>query len=51
MPAEAPWQRKLEFDTDKMDDDNKILTARCRWRRKAHVLAECKVRDDCVGNL
>ena len=44
--AEALWQCKLGFSTDKMVGDNKVLTARCRFS----VPAECQNTDHCVGN-
>ena len=31
MTVEEQWQCKLEFNTDKMDGVNKVLTASCRW--------------------
>ena len=48
--AEALWQCKLGFSTDKMVGDNKVLTARCRWNGTASVPAECQNSVNCVGN-
>ena len=31
VTAEAPWQCKLEYSTDKMVGNNEVLTVRCRW--------------------
>ena len=42
VTAETPWQCKLEFSTDKIVANNKILTARCRWNRTVSVSAECQ---------
>ena len=51
VPSETPWQCKPEFSTDKMGDNNEILTARCRWSRTVSVPAECQISDGCVGSL
>ena len=48
-PSETPWQCKPEFSTDKMVDNNEILTARCS--RTVSVPAECQISDGCVGSL
>ena len=48
--AEALWQCKLGFSTDKMVGDNKVLTARCRWNGTSSVSAECQNSVNCVGN-
>ena len=50
MTAETPWQYKPEFSTDKMVDDNEVLTVRCRWNGTLSVSAERQKSDDCVGN-
>ena len=49
--AEALWQCKLGFSTNKMVGDNNFLTARCRQNRTLSVPAECQNSDSCVGNL
>ena len=50
VTAEAPWQCKLEYSTDKMVGNNEVLTVRCRWNGTLSVSAERQKSDDCVGN-
>ena len=49
MTAEAPWQCKLEFNTDKMDDVNKVLISEMQVEQNSLSFFQPSVRSVTIA--